>query len=248
MQGVVPIEGGQQLHAVIFDLDGTLVDSLADIAHNMNRALSELGLPTHPEAAYRHFVGDGVRQLVERAAAGAPEPVHGALLARLAEIYTDCRWPRTRAYEGAAELLGRLRGAGLKLGVLSNKPHALCGPTLAACGLLEAVDAVQGVCEGLARKPSSEGLLRVCSLLGVEAQRCAMVGDSDVDMATGLAGGALTVGACWGFRGADELGRSGAALLAQSPEEVWSRLVAGGWVAEDGANGGERVNEGRQEP
>lgn len=210
--------------AVLFDLDGTLVDSLADIAAAANDVLGELGHPIHPLDAYRRLVGDGARELLRRA---LPEHAQGALddaLARYRERYRERLLERTRPYPGIAELVGDLRDAGIPCAVVTNKPHEL------ACRLVEALFApgsfveVVGQRDGVPHKPDPTGALGVVRRLGVAPGSAWFVGDSATDVRTARAGGMIAVGVLWGFRPRSELVESGARHLVSSPEDI-ARLV-----------------------
>ena len=221
--------------AAIFDLDGTLVDSLADIAAAMNWALAHHGLPTHPEAAYRDFVGEGVRELVRRSAGLAPAAARleapgpeAALQAALLESYRGHYaahlLDRTRPFPGMPDLLARLAGGGVRLGVLSNKADAFTRQLVEALFPGQAFGAVYGERPGVARKPDPAAALALAAELGVAPGACAFVGDTPVDMKTARAAGMHAVGVTWGFRGAEELRAHGAQALASGADELWQAL------------------------
>ncbi len=206
--------------AVIFDLDGTLVDSLADIAAAMNEVLDRHGYSPHPVPAYRRFVGDGVEKLVERAVPGAD----GATVARLVEemrrTYRNAALRTTRPYPGIPELLEGLTAAGIPFAVLTNKPH---GP---AVEMIQALlgkwkfAAVQGAVPDLPRKPDPAGARMLARRMGVEPNRCVLVGDTATDMATAVAAGMIPVGVLWGFRDRAELAAAGARHILREPSEL----------------------------
>jgi phosphoglycolate phosphatase len=215
--------------AAIFDLDGTLVDSLADIAAAMNWALAHHGLPTHPEAAYRGFVGEGVRELVRRAAGpGAPDEVrHAALLESYRGYYAEHLLDRTRPFPGMEALLARLARQGVRLGVLSNKSDAFTRQLVEALFPGQAFAAVYGERPGVARKPDPAAALALAVELGASPAACAFVGDTPVDMKTARAAGMHAVGVTWGFRDAAELSAHGAQALARGADELWRALQPG---------------------
>ncbi len=210
------------LQGVLFDLDGTLIDSLGDIADAANRTLAEAGFPVHGESAYRSFVGDGIRVLMERASGvGEARPdVVQSLVDRMLEIYGGLWNLRTRPYEGIPEVLAALRASGLRLAVVSNKSHR---PAVAAVegvfapGLFEAV---LGAGEGTPLKPDPAGALRAAEAIGCAPSLCALVGDSPVDVATARAAGMVAVGVSWGFRTEGELRAAGAAVVVKSPQAL----------------------------
>lgn len=206
--------------AVLFDLDGTLVDSLRDIASACNFGLELLGLPPRPIPDYRHLVGEGVPALCKRAI-GADHP---EFVERLAEL-TRARYRvdplvHTRPYAGMCELVDSLRTLGLPLGVLSNKPHELTVPVVREFWQDGVFDFVQGYdCEAH-RKPSPHHVKRFCARIGVAADRVWLVGDTPTDLQTARAAGAACVCVTWGFRPVEELRAAGAEWLVRSPEEL----------------------------
>lgn len=213
--------------AALFDLDGTLVDSLADIAGAMNTALVEAGWPPHPEPSYRTLVGTGAVQLVAGAAPRASEAQREALLLRYRAHYAEQMLHHTRPFPGVASLLQVLAREQVRLGVLSNKLHA---PTQALVkALLNEVPwgAVWGERPGIPRKPDPAAALALASALGVAPAACAFVGDTAVDMATARSAGMWAVGVSWGFRGQEELWAAGAQGVVSTAEELLAKLLSG---------------------
>lgn len=209
--------------AVIFDLDGTLLDTLDDLANAMNAVLSGLGLQGHDREKYKRFVGDGVRNLVLRV---LPEERRGeeALAERVSgmmrEIYgRDCL-VSTRPYTGIQELLSALRGRKMKLAVLSNKPHPMTTRLVEHFFPDGVFEAVYGQREDMKRKPDPDGALLIAEELGLPPGDFAYVGDTDTDMLTARAAGMRAVGALWGFRDAAELLDNGADVLISEPREL----------------------------
>lgn len=208
--------------AVIFDLDGTLLDTLEDLADSMNAVLASMGLPTHPVAAYKYFVGDGVVELARRALPpGRRDPkVVKSAVAGMRQEYGR-RWDRkTRPYDGIPELLDALAARGVAMTVLSNKPHdftRLCVTTFLGKWRF---DAVQGVDENVLKKPDPSGALAVATKLGIPPAEFIYLGDTNTDMQTAVAAGMFPVGALWGFRTGDELLASGATMLVEKPADV----------------------------
>jgi phosphoglycolate phosphatase len=204
--------------AVIFDLDGTLADSLGDIAGAMNRTLARHGFPVHPPEAYRAFVGEGVRKLVERALPPEAEAQREEILRTYQADYDEHLLDVTRLFPQMVEVLDRLQSAGVSLGVLSNKTE---GPTRR---LVDAIcptwhfGAVFGERPGVPRKPDPASALELADALSVPPERVALVGDTSVDMLTARAAGMRPVGVLWGFRPQEilasgaEAARSGAEL------------------------------------
>lgn len=213
--------------AVVFDLDGTLLDTLADISSSGNQVLSELGLPKHRIEDYRRFVGDGVKVLVERivpAEARSPELLERGV-ARFGEIYGD-RWnAETKPYAGIRSLLSELTTRGIPLAVLSNKPQPfteLCVQHFLAEWKFAYV---YGQREGVPRKPDPTAAIDLAAKLGIPPGECAYVGDSSVDMQTACAAGMYPIGVAWGFRSVTELREHGAQAILHHPCDLLSLLA-----------------------
>jgi phosphoglycolate phosphatase len=206
--------------ACIFDLDGTLVDSLADIAGALNDSLTLLGLPTRPVADYRYLVGEGVPMLCQRAI-GDTYPI---LVERLTELARAryCARPlqHTRPYPGVPELVARLRAHGVRLAVLSNKQHALSLRVVRAFWPNGTFEHVQGYVEEELRKPDPHYALHLCQTLGVRPERTWLIGDTPTDIATSQRAGAVAIGVTWGFRTRADLEAAGADLIFDRPEQI----------------------------
>lgn len=214
------------LRAAVFDLDGTLLDSLADIAHSMNFVLEEMGFSAHPLKDYRAFVGDGITMLARRAlpADRRDDATLADCVERMRRRYRDHSEVLTRPYEGMSELLDGLTERGLAMAVLSNKPHEL---TVALVeGLLGrwSFRPVLGERPGVARKPDPAAVFEILRELGLSADEAVYVGDTPTDLATARAAGMRCIAAAWGFRGAEELRAAGAQSIAASPVEVLDLL------------------------
>lgn len=216
------------LAAVIFDLDGTLLDSLEDIATTANLVLAERHFPVHPVDRYRMFVGDGVSMLFERAL--PPSDERGlwvpSCVARFQELYESNWNVRTRPYAGIVELIVGLRRRGVPLAVLSNKPHLFTVKCVNEFFDGDDFEVVLGQREGVPRKPDPAGAVEIASRLEVLADHCLYLGDSCVDMQTAVRAGMYPVGALWGFRERAELEASGAACVMAAPLELlefWDR-------------------------
>lgn len=223
-----------QTRLVIFDLDGTLIDSIGDLADAMNAVLEDLGHPTHPRDDYRDFVGNGIEVLARRAL--PPEIVDTTnvpdVVAAVRKEYST-RWTATtRPYPRIPELLRELRSRGLATAVLSNKPdHA----TRAIVGELFAdheFTIVRGAIDGVPLKPDPTAVHEIVSRLGLSPRDTAFVGDTPVDMTTGANAGTLTVGVTWGFRSADELLLADADRVIHHPLDLLEFLQ--NTVREDG--------------
>ena len=207
--------------AVLFDLDGTLLDTLEDIAASMNAALGRGGFPQHPVQQYRQFVGGGVADLAHRVLpAGTGEEDARRVETWMQEEYSR-RWAdRTVPYPGIRELLDALCEAGVRRVVLSNKPEDF---TLMLCGRYFRpgdFEIVRGARAGVPRKPDPTAALAIASDMGVDPARIAYLGDSGSDMKTAIAAGMHPVGALWGFREEDEIAAAGARDMIRRPEEL----------------------------
>ena len=206
----------------VFDLDGTLVNSLYDLGDAMNHVLKSHGMAVHEYEKYKYFVGNGTLKLVERAVSEefrTPERIE-ALHKEFADNYRRCALNKTRPYEGITQLLETLKGKGAKLAVASNKPDEftkLIVNTLFRQGLF---DAVSGKQEGSPTKPAPDIMYRIMDQLGVSAEESIHSGDSDVDVLTAHNAGMECIGCTWGFRTAEELERAGADYIVDKPEEI----------------------------
>jgi phosphoglycolate phosphatase len=205
--------------AVIFDLDGTLLDTLADIACAMNRVLAGRGLEQHSVTDYRMFVGDGAEMLVRKTLSGhgAGEDMIGQCLAGFKAVYAECWHVHTKPYPGIPELLDALDRSGVPMAVLSNKPHELTVSCVAAFLPRWRFASVLGEQAGRPRKPDPAGAFEIAGCLQVPPQDIVYLGDTATDMQTAIAAGMLPVGALWGFRPAAELLEGGARHLIETP-------------------------------
>ena len=199
----------------VFDLDGTLVDSVEDLALSVNHALAAVGLPPRTRAEVQGFIGEGARRLVERAVGGRADLVEPALAAWHAHYEVHCL-DRTRPYPGVAEALSR---ATCRLAVLTNKPGPMARKILAGLGLLERFAEVVGGGEA-PRKPDPAGLLGLVARAGVAPAEAVLVGDSVVDVETGRAAGVRVVAVTWGLVRPDALRAAGAAALVERAEQL----------------------------
>jgi phosphoglycolate phosphatase len=214
-------------YAAIFDLDGTLVNSLGDIGGAMNHALAAHGLPTHPLEAYRRFVGEGVRRLTERTVPAEHPELVEPVLAEYQRFYAENLLASTRPFDGIAPLLDALLARGVRLAVLSNKPDPATQTIVRALFARSPFRAIQGERPNVPRKPDPTGALQLARVLAVEPAHCLFVGDSGIDMQTAVNAGMLPVGVLWGLRDRDELLRHGARWLLAEPVELIARLDIG---------------------
>ena len=212
-------------YAAAFDLDGTLLDSLGDLAEAGNKALRAFGYSTHPVDAYRHFVGSGLEMLILRALPdGEAERLGSAGLRRLVETagkYYARDWAvHTLPYPGVCEVLSVLQTRGVPLAVVTNKPHEWTHEMLTYFFAGISFAYVQGAAPDVPHKPDPFSALQAAKAMNVPPQAVAFIGDSDVDMFTARNAGMGAMGAVWGCRGADELGHAGADVLLQHPLEL----------------------------
>ena len=212
--------------AVIFDLDGTLLDTLADIGESANAALEQLGFPTHPLPEYRTFVGDGVAVLMQRV---LPEPHRKSeMIARVVEgfrkVYGENWNRRTQPYAGIVEMLDALVARKIPLAILSNKPHDFTQQCVREFLPRHQFAAVIGQREGIPTKPDPTSALEVVSQLGLTPAEVVYVGDTSVDMQTATRAGLYAVGVAWGFRSVEELKSHGAKKIISSPIELLAVL------------------------
>ena len=213
--------------AVLFDLDGTLLDTLEDIADSVNAALRALGAPEHPAESYKRFVGDGVPALVERA---FPEALRrGADLdRRVAEVraeYAQRLDKKTRLYPGVAEMLDGLAGRGVPAAVLSNKPDPFTRETVRRHLGRWPFAWVQGALPDVPLKPDPGAALAAAEAMGTAPAGVLYVGDTATDMRTARAAGMRPLGALWGFREAPELEGAGAEALLARPQDLLGLLA-----------------------
>lgn len=205
--------------AVLFDLDGTLTNTLEDIAFAMNRALRLHGLPEHPVDAYRYFVGDGVKMLVHRAI-GDRQDLAETVFRAYQDYYKEHNLDRTRPYDGVPEMLHALQEKGVKLCVFSNKPHADTCRVVKHFFPEVNFAVVRGQQEGVPVKPDPAGALAVATECGLTPDAFLYLGDTDVDMICAQRAGMHPVGVTWGFREAEELRQAGAERLIDHPMDM----------------------------
>jgi len=203
-----------------FDLDGTLVDSIADIAAGLNAALAELGYPTHTVEAVRGMVGNGAATLCQRALPEGEREQWQRLLPVYLRHYDAACCGETHAYDGVCDLLRQLRSSGVKTAVLSNKDHPQVVKVVDYALGKDCFDMIQGQTGDFPKKPAPQGLQRILEQLGVTPAETVYVGDSDVDILLGKAVGAVTVGTPWGMRSRQELEQAGADYIVENPAQI----------------------------
>jgi len=205
--------------AIVFDLDGTLIDSLPDIALALDRALADAGLPPPPRELVRTWIGGGARVLITRAVAHAPELVE-PLLAGFRKHYAHAPVVESVVYPGLAEALDRLVAAGHLLAVLTNKPHDLAMPICAQLLARWPFAAIVGARPGEPLKPDPAAALALAVRIRIAPAHCVMVGDAATDIATARAAGMRAVAVAWGYRPRDELVAAAPDAIADDPSEL----------------------------
>lgn len=208
--------------AVIFDLDGTLLDTLADIGDSVNRMLTEYGFAEHTLDDYRRFIGNGLKMLVMRALpiAGRSEEMVNACVHRARDVYWENWNHKTRPYQGILELLDALEEKKIIKAVLSNKPHDFTVRYVEAYFDRWSFAVVMGQNDHFPAKPDPTAALEIARRLDIPPAGFLFVGDSAVDMKTARSAGMHAVGAGWGFRGPRELAQNGCRSLVSDPLEI----------------------------
>ena len=214
--------------AALFDLDGTLVDSLQDIATSMNEVLKARGFPQYPVDAYRLFVGDGMNTLVRRV---LPPDVDSCselisdMVREMKDSYALHWREHAFPYAGIREMLKAINAAGIRVGILSNKPDDFVREMVEFVFPEIKFTTVRGVQVGGPIKPSPEGACAVLQDWGLAPEEVLYVGDTNTDMLTGKNTGMFTVGVTWGFRDREELESSGADQVVETPSEILALLL-----------------------
>ena len=210
--------------ACIFDLDGTLLDTLQDLANSVNIALEDFGQPVRTVEEVRAFVGDGVRKLMQRAVPeGTDEDLGERIYERFLEVYDREKNHYTKPYDGILELIALLKARGIACAVLSNKNDdavaALCEAHFPNC-----FEFTQGMRPGVAPKPAPDALFALCTRMGINPEDAVYIGDSEVDVKTAQAAGMRLVAVTWGFRSREMLAKTGAKEMIDAPRELIEKL------------------------
>lgn len=209
--------------ACVFDLDGTLTDTLESLTLSVNLTLEEMGLATITDQQCRLFVGNGARVLLQKALEVSgdtqAERIEEAML-RYGRIFDQHCTYHVVPYEGIREMLAEIKQEGYHLAVLSNKPHRQTISVVESVFGKEVFELIQGQRDGVPRKPDPTAVLDILKQLEVLPEHAVYIGDSEVDIATGLAAGMQTVGVTWGFRGKKILEEAGAKKTADHPREI----------------------------
>lgn len=215
----------QRIRLAIFDMDGTILDTLEDLQDSLNYALEKMGYPLRTYEEVRSFVGNGIRKLIERAVPQntSPDEIEETFAIFMPYYQEHCA-DKTRPYAGIVELLTKLKAAGMITAVVSNKAHAavldLCEQYFP--GLF---DMAVGEQEGMAKKPAPDSVNYVLEQLGIEKEEAVYIGDSEVDIATALNSELTPYVVTWGFRDEDFLRSKGAEIIVSTTEELCTLLL-----------------------
>lgn len=213
--------------AVVFDLDGTLSDTIVSIAYCANRALEKFGLQTFENDRYKKFVGDGAAELIRRTLRNQPTDrmdLYEQVIAEYMRLFAvDCMY-QVKPYEGIPQLLGELKKRGIRIAVFSNKPHKNTCMVIHDLFGDDIFDVIQGQVEEIAKKPSPDGVFLISEKLGIPVEEMLYMGDTDTDMQTGKNAGAFTIGVLWGFRDRAELEENHADAIIAHPSQLLEYL------------------------
>lgn len=219
--------------ACIFDLDGTLANTLDSIAYFANCALQKCGYESIDNEKYRYLVGNGADRLMHAmlgavcGAGGYTEDDIGKLREIYDDLYESDPTYLVTNYPGMHETIKALKAAGIKLAVLSNKPHNCTTVIIGALFDAETFDLCYGQQAQVARKPSPQGALLIAEELGIQPKDCLYIGDTNTDMKTGAAAGMDTVGVLWGFRDERELKENNATYIVENPKQIYEIVACG---------------------
>ena len=207
---------------VIFDLDGTLLDTLKDLADAANAALAHFGYPEHHQDEYRYFVGEGLKTLTKRI---LPDSASGEeaiirYMKKFGEVYKENWKNHSKPYPGIPEMLAHLKDKDLQLAVLSNKPHEFTKICVEEFFEKDLFSFVFGQRDGIPKKPDPAGAVELARRMGLASDEIVYVGDTATDMQTGNSAGMKTIGVRWGFRDRRELEENNAWKIATAPEEI----------------------------
>lgn len=204
--------------AVLFDLDGTLLNTIDDLGDSMNNVLTKLSYPTHSIESYKYFVGDGLEMLIKRA---LPEDVDEETFKKAYQLMRDeygNNWAnKTKPYDGIPELLNSLKSLGIRRTILTNKPDDTAQKVVNKFLSDYEFDIVMGARQNYPKKPEPDGAIEIAKALKIEPEFFLYLGDTKIDMETAKRAGMFPVGVLWGFRKADELINSGAKILIEHP-------------------------------
>ncbi len=209
---------------IIFDLDGTVLDTLRDLYTSVNHALEKHGLPLREMEEVRAFVGNGVHKLIERSVPQNTDPeIVEAVYGVFCEYYNEHSADNTRPYDGVLELMNTIKNSGGLLAVVSNKPDAAV-KTLCDAYFSDLLECAIGERRGIARKPAPDSVLEVLADLNIQKEAAVYIGDSEVDIQTAQNAGLDCISVSWGFKDRDFLQRHGACAVAVKPQDLQNLL------------------------
>lgn len=213
---------------LIFDLDGTLLNTLEDLRDSTNFALEKFGFPSKTTEEVRNFVGNGLKMLIARALpAGSSDALVEAVLSEMKRHYGANYHNKTRPYPGILPMLEALQREGFRMAIVSNKADSVV-QLLRTLYFDRLIPVALGESERCARKPAPDMVFAAVSALGSKLEDCIYVGDSEVDIQTAKNAGMPCASACWGFRSREELLQAGAQSLYQTPADLAQSLCSGG--------------------
>ncbi|HIJ67523.1 MAG TPA: HAD family hydrolase [Planctomycetes bacterium] len=206
--------------AIIFDLDGTLVDTAADLAGAMNYALEKAGQPTHSVEVCRQMIGNGLKMFAQRALGEDSQHLRDEVLGLMKARYRDKCFEYTRLYEGVFEVVDKLRERGIRLAVLTNKDQDDAERVVEYFFGADTFEYVVGAEDGTGLKPDTGGAMKIVRSMGLFCEAFLIVGDSSMDMQMAASAGIRSVGVSWGFRRREELVEAGADIIIDNPAEI----------------------------
>ena len=212
----------------IFDLDGTVLDTVGSIAHYGNLALQKHGIEPIDEKEYKYFAGDGAKILIKRMLhyrSCYSDALHASVFKLYNEMYNADVTCKTVIFDGLCEVLDRLKADGYRFAIVSNKPDFAAKTVANALYGEGYFDCIVGQKEGSALKPNPGEVFSVMQDLGAKAEDCVYVGDTDTDMLTGKNANLYTIGVLWGFRDREELEKSGADIIVATPAELYQAIA-----------------------
>lgn len=216
-----------KFEAVIFDLDGTLIDTLEDISDAMNMVLENHAYSSHTYQQYKFFIGKGIKKLVEQALPSnqRTEKVIEACFSEMMQVYQQNCLNKTKMYEGIKEVLRELKEKDMPMAVFSNKNHELTLPIVNDLIGQDIFKIILGAQSSFPTKPSPDGAILISKELGIAPEKIAYIGDTDTDMKTANAAGMYAIGVLWGFREREELIANGAKITIEHPHDLLELFV-----------------------
>ncbi len=210
------------IKACIFDMDGTVADTITTISYFANKALNKSGFPSIDVDTYKILVGEGAKVLVKRMldTVGVSQDYFDEVSKEYNTTYNNDFLYLTKPYDGILDMIEKLNEMGIKVTIFSNKPHETAIQVSDALFPKGSIDICYGAREGVALKPNPQGVYEILEKLDVKPEECLYIGDTGTDMLTGKAAGLYTIGVLWGFRGRKELEDNGADAIIKHPAEI----------------------------